>query len=101
MHTLVDRATGIGYVALSLGMIAGAVWGEQAWGEYWTWSIKEAWTLLTWLVCIFYFHVCHRRGWRGPPAMSVAVLSLVAVMVTFFLTPTLLHWTRLKPLRIY
>jgi len=97
----VDRAMDVGYIALSLGMIAGAIWGERAWGEYWSWSIKEIWTLITWWMCAFYDHVRWRRGWRGRRAMSIAVLAWVAVLVTLFLTPTLLQWTRLQRLRIY
>jgi ABC-type transport system involved in cytochrome c biogenesis permease subunit len=98
---LVDWAMDAGYVALSLGMIAGGIWSERAWGEYWSWSIKEIWTLITWWVCTFYDHVRQRRGWRGRRAMGIAVLALVAVLVTFFFTPTMLNWTRLQRLRIY
>jgi|GEM_PF-3015919 len=101
LPALVDRAMAVGYIALSLGMIAGGIWGEQAWGEYWSWSIKETWTLITWWVCTFYYHVRRRRGWRGSRAMCIAVLALVAVGVTVFLTPSLLHWTRLQRWRIY
>jgi ABC-type transport system involved in cytochrome c biogenesis permease subunit len=97
----VDWAMDVGYVALSLGMIAGGIWGEQAWGDYWSWSIKEVWTLITWWVCTFYDHVRRRRGWRGRAAMGIAALALVAVLVTFFVTPTLVRWTRLQRLRIY
>jgi len=97
----VDRTMAIGYIALSLGMISGGIWGELAWGEYWTWSTKEAWTLATWLACTFYYHVRHRRGWRGRRAMCIAVLTTVTVWVSFFLTPTLLQWTRLQQWRIY
>ena len=97
----VDQAMAVGYIALSLGMIAGGIWGERAWGAYWSWSTKEAWTLVTWLVCTFHYHVRQRRGWRGRRAMGIAALAMVAVLVTFFLTPTLLRWTRLQRWRIY
>jgi ABC-type transport system involved in cytochrome c biogenesis permease subunit len=97
----VDWAMDVGYVALSLGMIAGGIWGEQAWGDYWSWSIKEIWTLITWWVCTFYDHVRRRRGWRGRRAMGIAVLALAAVLVTFLGSPTLVRWTRLERLRIY
>jgi len=97
----VDRATALGYIALSLGMISGGIWGELAWGDYWTWSTKEAWTLATWLACTFYYHVRHRRGWRGRRAVYIAILTAVTVWVSFFLTPTLLQWTRFQQWRIY
>jgi ABC-type transport system involved in cytochrome c biogenesis permease subunit len=97
----VDWAMDVGYVTLSLGIIAGAVWGEQAWAEYWSWSIKETWTLITWWVCTFYDHVRRRPGWRGRRAMGVAFLALLTVLVTFLATPSLVRWTRLQRLFIY
>lgn len=99
--TLADRATGVGYIALSLGMISGGIWGELAWGDYWTWSIKETGTLVIWLTCTLYYHVRHRRGWRGRRATFVIVLILVAVWANFLLSPTFLRWTRLQEWRIY
>ena len=101
VQAFVDRAMDVGYVVLSLGMIAGAIWGEHAWGEYWSWSVKETWTLITWWVCTFYDHVRRRRGWRGRRAMAVAVLACVAMLVTFFFSPTLVQLTRIQRLRIY
>ncbi|KPL24349.1 MAG: hypothetical protein AMJ93_02605 [Anaerolineae bacterium SM23_84] len=98
---LVDWAMDVGYVTLSLGIIAGAIWGEQAWAEYWSWSIKETWTLITWWVCTFYDHVRRRPGWRGRRAMGVAFLALLTVLVTFLATPSLVRWTRLQRLFIY
>jgi ABC-type transport system involved in cytochrome c biogenesis permease subunit len=100
-RAFVDRAMSVGYIALSLGMIAGGIWSAQAWGEPWTWSVKEAWTLIIWLICTFYYHVRQRRGWRGRGAMYVVVLAMVSVLATFFFTPTLLHWERLQRWRIY
>ncbi len=97
----VDWAMDVGYVTLSLGIIAGAIWGEQAWAEYWSWSIKETWTLITWWVCTFYDHVRRRPGWRGRRAMGVASLALPTVLVTFLATPSLVRWTRLQRLFIY
>jgi len=98
---LADRATAVGYVTLSLGMVTGGIWGELAWGDYWTWSIKETWTLVAWLTCTLYYHVRHRRGWRGRRAIFVIALIAAAVWANLFLTPTLLRWTRLQEWRIY
>jgi ABC-type transport system involved in cytochrome c biogenesis permease subunit len=91
----VDWSMNLGYVALSLGMIAGAIWGELAWGEYWTWSTKEIWTLATWLTCTLFLHVRHRRGWRGRPALQVTILAFAMILTTVYLTPWLVRWTRL------
>ena len=97
----VDGAMAVGYVGLSLGMITGGIGGELAWGDYWTWSVKETWTLVTWLACTLYYHVRRRRGWRGTRALIVAVMISVTVCANLFLTPILLRWTRLQRWRIY
>ncbi len=98
---LVDRAMDLAYVTVSLAIIAGAMWGERAWGEYWSWSAKEVWTLITWFICTLYQHVRSRRGWRGARAMVVVVLALAAAAMTLLGTPALVRWTRLHSLRIY
>jgi ABC-type transport system involved in cytochrome c biogenesis permease subunit len=97
----VDWGMNLGYVALGLGMIAGAIWGELAWGEYWTWSIKEVWALAAWWACTIYMHVRHRRSWRGARALWVATLACVLALATVYLTPWLVRWTRLVGPPIY
>jgi len=91
----VDCSMDLGYVALSLGMIAGAVWGEMAWGSYWTWSTKETWTLATWWACTIYLHVRHRRAWRRSRALWIAALAFALALTTIYVTPSMARWTRL------
>merc|ERR1719359_1724188 len=43
------RANGLGFAALTIGLISGAVWANDAWGSYWSWDPKETWALITWL----------------------------------------------------
>ena len=38
-----DNLVRIGWAFLTLGMIMGALWAKQAWGDYWTWDPKETW----------------------------------------------------------
>lgn len=47
--------TRMGWGLLSMGMVMGALWAKQAWGDYWTWDPKETWAAATWagyLVCL-------------------------------------------------
>ncbi len=45
-----------GFPLLSLGLLLGSVWGKLAWGDWWAWDPKELWSLVCWLVYMFYFH---------------------------------------------
>lgn len=42
---------------LLIGMMCGAVWAKQAWGDFWTWDPKECWAAVTWLLTLAGTHV--------------------------------------------
>ena len=46
-----------GLTFLTLGMLSGALWAKQAWGQYWNWDPKETWALVTWLSYMLYIHL--------------------------------------------
>lgn len=77
------RAASFAIVALTLGLVMGAVWAKEAWGDYWTWDPKENWALVSWLACLVYLHLRLVRGWKGRPAMVVLILSFAAVVFTW------------------
>ena len=49
LDTLSYRSILIGFVLLTLGLISGAVWANEAWGTWWSWDPKETWALISWL----------------------------------------------------
>ena len=51
-----DKLVRIGWGFLSMGMVMGALWAKQAWGDYWTWDPKETWALATWFSYLLYLH---------------------------------------------
>ena len=59
------RTIGLGFPFLTIGIIAGAVWANEAWGSYWSWDPKETWALITWLVFAAYIHARLTQGWIG------------------------------------
>jgi len=80
----------VGFPLLTLGMITGSIWARHAWGSFWSWDAKQAWSLLTW---IFYAVLLHGRinaGWRGRRAAVFAIVGFLAVMFSIFGVNTLL-----------
>ncbi len=76
-----DAVFRLAFPFLCFGLGSGAVWADAAWGTYWGWDIKEAWSLLTWGLYLIYFHLCRRAPeWRAP----LLLLGFAAVLVTFF-----------------
>lgn len=62
------RAVAAGYFFLTLVMITGAIWAQQAWSRYWAWDPKETWSFITWIIYSIYLHLRIAKGWRGKKA---------------------------------
>ena len=52
-----DALVRMGWGFLTLGMIMGALWAKQAWGDYWAWDPKETWAAITWVGYLLYMHL--------------------------------------------
>ena len=77
------RIIGLGFPLLTIGIIAGAVWANEAWGSYWSWDPKETWALITWLVFAAYLHARITRGWQGRRPAILAAAGFVVVWVCY------------------
>ena len=67
---------------MTFGLWSGALWADAAWGGYWAWDIKEAWSLLTWSLYLIYLHIERYpafASWRRP----LLLLGFTAVIITF------------------
>lgn len=77
------RVIGLGFPLLTIGIIAGAVWANEAWGSYWSWDPKETWALITWLVFAAYLHARITRGWQGRRPAILATIGFGVVWVCY------------------
>lgn len=59
---LCDTLVRIGWGFLTMGIVMGALWAKQAWGDYWTWDPKETWAAATWLSYLLYLHLRQGQG---------------------------------------
>ncbi|MEH6471728.1 MAG: cytochrome c biogenesis protein CcsA [Halopseudomonas sp.] len=65
----------------TLGVVAGAIWAQDAWGRYWSWDPLEVWSLITWLCIGLTLHV--RVQYKTSPQIN-AWLIVVTWGVAFF-----------------
>ncbi|AFY83580.1 c-type cytochrome biogenesis protein CcsB [Oscillatoria acuminata] len=77
------RIIGLGFPLLTIGIIAGGVWANEAWGSYWSWDPKETWALITWLVFAAYLHARITRGWQGRKPAILAAAGFVVVWICY------------------
>ena len=83
LDNLSYRILGIGFPLLTIGILSGAVWANEAWGSYWSWDPKETWALLTWLVFAIYLHMRLTKGWSGKKPALIASLGFVTVWICY------------------
>merc|ERR1719468_449326 len=62
LDDLAYRSCLLGFGFLTVGIISGAVWANEAWGNYWSWDPKETWALICWFVYAFYLHTRQRKS---------------------------------------
>ncbi|MBM5799822.1 MAG: c-type cytochrome biogenesis protein CcsB [Cyanobacteria bacterium K_DeepCast_35m_m2_023] len=83
LDSLSYRTITVGFLLLSVGLVSGAVWANEAWGSWWSWDPKETWALITWLVYAAYLHTRLIRGWQGRKPALVASAGLVVIAVCY------------------
>ena len=50
LDKLTYRTVVFGFPVWTFGVIAGAIWADQAWGRYWGWDPVETWAFITWVL---------------------------------------------------
>ena len=77
------RIIGFGFPFLTIGIISGAVWANEAWGAYWSWDPKETWALITWLVFAIYLHSRLLKGWQGEKAAILGSCGFFVIWICY------------------
>lgn len=77
------KAVMVGFPFLTLGIVTGSIWANYAWGSYWSWDPKEAWSLIVWLIYAAFLHARLTRGWRGQRTAWLSILGFAATLFCY------------------
>nr|YP_009398212.1 cytochrome c biogenesis protein ccs1 [Thaumatella adunca]ARW67398.1 cytochrome c biogenesis protein ccs1 [Thaumatella adunca] len=77
------RTIGLGFPLLTIGIISGAVWANDAWGTYWSWDPKETWALITWIIFAIYLHSRLNKGLEGKKPAIIASFGFVIIWICY------------------
>ena len=91
MDWLSYRLVALGVLMLTVTILTGAIWAEQAWSAFWTWDPKEVWALITWIIYAVYLHLRLRMKRRGTAMAWFLVIAVPVVFFTFAGVNTLMH----------
>jgi len=73
----------ISFPFMTFGLFSGALWAEEAWGAYWSWDIKEVWSLITWGLYLIYFHCRLSKDIQNWQRIA-HFFAFFALLITFF-----------------
>jgi cytochrome c-type biogenesis protein CcsB len=80
LDRLTYRTIVFGFPVWTFGVIAGAIWADQAWGRYWGWDPVETWAFITWVLYAAFLHARATAGWRGRRAHYIQLLGFASLM---------------------
>lgn len=79
LDRLAYRTIMFGFPVWTFGVIAGAIWADQAWGRYWGWDPVETWAFITWVLYAAFLHARATAGWRGRRAHYIQLLGFASL----------------------
>ncbi len=80
LDRLTYRTVVFGFPVWTFGVIAGAIWADQAWGRYWGWDPVETWAFITWVLYAAFLHARATAGWRGRRAHYIQLLGFASLI---------------------
>nr|YP_009675854.1 cytochrome c biogenesis protein [Anathallis obovata]QDE12611.1 cytochrome c biogenesis protein [Anathallis obovata] len=83
------RVISLGFTFLTIGILSGAVWANEAWGSYWNWDPKETWAFITWTLFAIYLHTRNRKKNaklqdQGTISAFVASIGFILIWICYF-----------------
>lgn len=74
----------ITFVLLGLGLLLGSIWAKMAWGDFWTWDIKEIWALITWMIVFAVLWIRTFFNTKIILSFIGIILAYIAIQITWF-----------------
>nr|YP_010442678.1 cytochrome c heme attachment protein [Clematis virginiana]UTD48628.1 cytochrome c heme attachment protein [Clematis virginiana] len=79
-----SRVISLGFLFLTIGILSGAVWANEAWGSYWNWDPKETWAFITWTIFAIYLHTRTNENLQGSNSAILASIGFFIIWICYF-----------------
>nr|WVH39653.1 cytochrome c biogenesis protein [Cleistocactus hyalacanthus] len=74
----------LGFIFLTMGILSGAVWANEAWGSYWNWDPKETWAFITWTIFAIYLHIRTNKNLQSADSSIVPFIGFLIIWICYF-----------------
>lgn len=72
-----------GFALLTFGLVTGFIYAKLVWGRFWSWDVKEVFSVGAWLVYATLLHLRLSSGWRGRKSAVMSIVGFVILVFTF------------------
>ncbi|WP_455585096.1 cytochrome c biogenesis protein CcsA [Bacteroides sp.] len=79
-----DNLVYTGVAFLTFGMLFGALWAKEAWGNYWSWDPKETWAVVTWMGYLLYIHLRLQQRTKKKMLYIILIFSFLALQMCWY-----------------
>jgi ABC-type transport system involved in cytochrome c biogenesis permease subunit len=81
----IDNLVKIGLCFFTFGMLFGAIWAKEAWGDYWTWDGKESWAFITFLFYSLYLHLRYYSKFVDKKVLfAIIIISFITLQICWW-----------------
>ncbi|TWJ14298.1 cytochrome c biogenesis protein CcsA [Geobacter argillaceus] len=87
LNDFIYRMVVFGFIALTIMIITGVIWGNYSWGSYWSWDPAQTWSLVVWFVYGSYLHGRMTFRWSGTLSAWFVIFAFVFSVFAFFVMP--------------
>lgn len=77
------KALTVGFILLSVGMLAGALLSKTTIGRFFSADPRQVASVITWLLYAIFLNVRINSGWRGKKGIILSLLGFIGVILTF------------------
>ncbi|WDP88176.1 MAG: cytochrome c biogenesis protein CcsA [Desulfobacter sp.] len=72
-----------GFALLTFGLVTGFIYAKSVWGRFWSWDLKEVFSVGTWLIYAALLHLRLYSGWRGRKSAIMSIVGFAIIIFTF------------------
>jgi ABC-type transport system involved in cytochrome c biogenesis permease subunit len=78
IETATDFTLHLGTSLMGIGLLFGALWAKKAWGDFWSFDLKETWAAIAWFA---FLGVLHLKYFYVNRRKLLAILVIVAFLL--------------------
>ena len=93
VYMLVNRKDVLQYALFSLqfgtylmgiGLLFGALWAKEAWGNFWSWDLKEIWAGIAWIAFLMVLHFNYVYKNRRKTLSILIIIAFLLLQMCWF-----------------